>query len=43
VAGVGEKVYAYKFVIENPNERSLFRRQKNGRKDKIKMDHTGLG
>jgi hypothetical protein len=42
VAGMGGKIYAYKVVIEKPNGRSLFRREKYDRKDKFKMDHTGL-
>jgi hypothetical protein len=43
VAGVGEKICAYKVAIEKPNGRSLFRRQNYGRDDKIKMDLTGVG
>jgi hypothetical protein len=35
---VWERRYAYKVVIEKPNGRSLFRRQKYVREDKIKMD-----
>ena len=42
-AGMGEKIHAYKIVIEKPNGRSLFRRQKCGREDKIKMDLKGVG
>jgi len=40
---MGEKIYAYKVVIEKPNRRSLFTRKEYDRKDKIKMDHTGVG
>jgi len=40
MACMGEKIYACKVVIEKPNVRSLFRRQKYGREDKIKMDLT---
>jgi hypothetical protein len=43
VTGMGEKIWAYKVVIETPNGRSMFRRQKYGTEDKIKMDITGLG
>jgi len=43
VADMGDKIYAYKVVMEKPNGRSLFRRRKYGREDKIKMDLTGVG
>jgi len=43
VTGMGEKINMYKVVMEKPNGRSLFRRWKYGREDKIKMDLTGVG
>jgi len=36
VAGMGKKIYAYKFVMEKPNGRSLFRRRKYGRGIRLK-------
>jgi hypothetical protein len=38
MAGMGENIHAGKVVIEEPNGRTLFRRQKCSRKDNIEMD-----